>query len=102
MSKIELDLAKLPTDTMKKVIALSAKAYANHARAIGLALDCLVSSAVDPERRKNASIALRVALIAQSEGYEPTSGNGSTHKARVEAAKEALYEWDTSNTNGYE
>jgi hypothetical protein len=72
-----------------EVIRQSAECSEKQGREVRAALTAYIAEQTDSTRR-----ALRVALVAQAAGHEPSSHDGATFAARKEAARLALEAWD--------
>ena len=72
-----------------EVIKYCVEAARNHAYEVEAALIQFVACP-----NKKTTNLLRIALVAQSEGHEASSHDGSAFKARSDASKRALLAWD--------
>ena len=75
------------------VLRYAATAAENHADEVSRALTVYLN-AETPEALNFAERRLRATLVTLSEGFEGSAHDGSTFKARVNAAKRGLAAWD--------
>lgn len=85
----------------ESVIRHCVTAVNNHADDVRDTLNACLA-AETPEALRFATSRLRDVLVALAAGHERGCGNGSTFKARVEAAKMALAAWDGAPSHAHE